>query len=315
MKKLLFLLLASLFSAAMGFSQQKSSASLAPTAKENALLWEISGKDLEQSSFLYGTIHMINKKDFIMTEAIESAFEQADLVTFEINLEEMTNMAAMMPLMMKAFMNGDTTLQDLLPEEDYRLVSGHFEKLGLPMMLLNRIKPMFLSALTSEDALKMSEEPGEVVSYEMEFMEMARRQGKTMAGLETAEYQMSMFDSIPYRVQAEMLVESIQAGDTGNDQFKKMIELYKNQDLQGLQEMLSSDETGVADYEDLLLLQRNRNWIPVMEKMMVDHRVFFAVGAGHLAGEEGVIALLREAGYTVRPLTSSPGKSRKKGRL
>jgi len=314
MKRLFFFLLASITSLAVGFTQQKASGSLAPTAAENTLLWEISGKDLDQSSFLYGTIHMINKNDFVMTEATKSAFEKAKLVTFEINLEEMTNMAAMMPLMMKAFMANDTTLQDLLSEEDYRLVSGHFEKLGLPMMLLNRIKPMFLSALTSEDALKMSEEPGEVVSYEMEFMEMARQQGKTMAGLETAEYQMSMFDSIPYRAQAEMLVEGIQTGDTGNDQFKKMIELYKSQDLQGLQEMLSSDESGVAEYEDLLLLQRNRNWIPVMEKMMAGQTVFFAVGAGHLAGEEGVIALLRKEGYTLKPIKSS-GKSRKRGKL
>jgi len=302
MKKLLALLLSLIAFWNWSVAQEPATATLAPTAKENSLLWEISGNGLAAPSYLFGTIHMINRKDFLMSEQTEAAFNKAALVTFEINMEEMTNMAVMMPLMMKAFMKGDTTLQDLLSEDEYVVVSAHFEKAGLPMMFIDRIKPMFLSALGSEDALKMQESPGEVVSYEMEFMNMARRQGKSMSGLETAEYQMSMFDSIPYRVQAEMLIETIEGGDTGNAQFRELVEMYKAQDLYGLQQMLASDEAGVAQYEDLLLNQRNRNWIPVMEKMMADQVTFFAVGAGHLAGDQGVIALLRRQGYAVNPL-------------
>ena len=303
MKKLILLLTTAFGLVATAAAQQEAApANLAPTAEENSLLWEISGKELAAPSYLFGTIHMINKKDFILGEQTVAAFDKAELVTFEINLEEMTNMAVIMPLMMKAFMKGDTTLQDLLSEADYQAVSAHFEQIGLPMMFIDRIKPMFLSALGSEDALQLQSNSGEVVSYEMEFMNMARKQGKTMSGLETAEYQMSMFDSIPYRVQAEMLVETIEAGDASNDQFQQLVELYKAQDLYGLQQMLASEEAGVAEYEDLLLNQRNRNWIPLMEEMMADQVTFFAVGAGHLAGEQGVIALLRRQGYTVRPL-------------
>jgi uncharacterized protein YbaP (TraB family) len=303
MKQFLLFLVAGLAWLNQGTAQQaKAPESMAPTAEENALLWEISGNDLRQPSYLFGTIHMISKNDFFLPEGTRSVFDKSQLVTFEINLEEMNNMAALMPLMMQAFMKGDTSLQDLLSEDDYQVVADHFEQLGLPMMFLDRIKPMFLSALTSEDALNMSRHPGEVVSYEMEFMEMARKSGKTMAGLETAEYQMSMFDSIPYGVQADMLVESIKTGGSDGDQFQQMVDLYKKQDLYGLQEMLASDQEGIAKYEDLLLLQRNRNWIPVMKKMMTDQPTFFAVGAGHLSGEEGVIALLRKQGYTVKPI-------------
>jgi uncharacterized protein YbaP (TraB family) len=302
MKKLFVWILAVATLSVTASGQQPAATGLAPTAKENSLLWEISGKDLPAPSYLFGTIHMIGKGDFIMSEQTKAAFDKALLVTFEINMEEMTNMAVMMPLMMKAFMSGDTTLQDLLSKEDYGVVSAHFEKIGLPMMFVDRIKPMFLSALGSEDALKMQGGSDEVVSYEVEFMNMARKQSKSMSGLETAEYQMSMFDSIPYRVQADMLVETIKGGDAGDDQFRQLVELYKAQDLYGLQQMLASDEAGVAEYEDLLLNQRNRNWIPVMEKMMADQVTFFAVGAGHLAGEQGVIALLRRQGYNVQPL-------------
>lgn len=269
------------------------------TQLENALLWKIEGKDLKQASYLYGTIHMIAKEDFFLTDATKEMFKKTDQVTFEINMEEMNDMGAQLSLMMNAFMKNNTTLKDLLSEEDYDIVGKHFKEMGLPLMMLERIKPMFLSVFASGDMDMTGLGNGSMVSYEMKLMDIAKEQDKAIAGLETAEYQMSMFDSIPYTAQANMLVESIKAGDQGDDQFKNMVELYKNQDLKAMGEMISSDAEGIANYEELLLKNRNRNWIPIMGKMMLEKPTFFAVGAGHLAGEEGVIKLLRKEGYQV----------------
>lgn len=271
----------------------------------NSLLWEISGKGVKNVSYLFGTIHMIHKDDYILTDVTKEAFEKAKRVTFEINMEEMSDMSAMLPLMMRAFMQNGTTLKDLLSEDEYTVVKNHFEEMGLPMMMLERIKPMFLSALASEDM--MGEDSGmgmgDIVSYEMELMDMATDREMEVAGLETAEFQMSMFDSIPYEAQAKMLLESIKA-ESGeeDDQLKIMVEMYKNQDIEGMQQMIQGDEEGIGKYEELLLIQRNKNWIPVMAQMMTQMPTFFAVGAGHLGGEQGVIALLREAGYTLKPI-------------
>lgn len=271
---------------------------------ENSLLWEISGKTLQQSSYLYGTIHMIGKEDFFLTEATKEAFAKTDKVTFEINMEDMTDMSKMMPLMMKAFMAGDTTLKDLLTTEEYSQVADYFEKMGLPMMFLDRIKPMFLSALTSGGDVDLMGGGGntDIKSYEIELMEMAKKENKAIDGLETAEYQMSMFDSIPYKVQAKMLVESLNAVDSGEDELAKLVKLYKDQNLEGMQQLMKDDEQGIGKYEDLLLIGRNKNWIPIMGQMMLKQSTFFAVGAGHLGGEQGVVALLRQAGYKVVPL-------------
>ena len=286
-----------------GWAQPASSSKYAPTAEENALLWEISGKGLANPSYLFGTIHMIGKEDFFLTDATKSSLEKAQQVTFEIDMEDMMDVAKLVPLLMKSFMANDTTLSDLLNEEDYKLVEEHFEAVGLPMMFLNRIKPMFLSALGGEDMFSLgSGEESQMVSYEMELMQMAQGRQLPIEGLETAEYQMSMFDSIPYTVQAQMLVESIKSGSADDGQFAQMVELYKNQDLLGMQAMMADEASGIGGYEDLLLVRRNRNWIPVMGEMMMAKPTFFAVGAGHLGGDEGVVALLREAGYTVKPL-------------
>lgn len=267
----------------------------------NSLLWEISGKGLEAPSYVFGTIHMIDREHYFFSEAAQEAFGNAHNITFEIDMEEMMDMSVMMPLLMKSFMRGDTTLRDLLTEEDYQLVSGHFQDIGLPMMFVERIKPMFLSTLSSGDMSNPMQQQ-DIVSYEMELMAMAREQEKEIMGLETAEYQMSMFDSIPYRQQAQMLVETIRdESGAAEDQMERMVRLYTDQDIEGMQAMME-EEQDVMDYQDLLLVNRNRNWIPIMEKRMAEGPSFFAVGAGHLAGTQGVLRLLMEAGYTVRPV-------------
>lgn len=272
---------------------------------EKSLLWEISGNGLAQPSYLYGTIHMIGKKDFFLTDATKSAMDQADRFTFEIDMEDMNDMGKLMPLMMKAFMEGDTTLSDLLTKEEYKIVSDHFNKIGLPLMMLERIKPMFLSALTGEDMMVPGQDNANatMVSYEFEIMEVAQKNKKPIEGLETMEFQMSLFDQIPYRDQAKMLVESIQApaDSSAENQLDMLVKTYKDQDIESMVSMMD-DDSGMGKYEDILLINRNKSWIPSMQKMMKDKTTFFAVGAGHLGGENGVVRLLRKAGYTLKPL-------------
>lgn len=274
----------------------------APTAEENALLWRISGKGLPTTSYLYGTIHMIGKEDFFLTDSTRSAIDRAKLVTFEINMEEMMNLPAQFNLMMKSFMSDGKTLKDLISKEDYALVKAHFDKQGLPIFLFERMKPMFLTVFADMDLSGGLGGDGSMVSYEMEIMEIAEQQKKKMAGLETAEYQMSMFDSIPYEDQAKMLVETIKSSDVENDQFDQMVKLYKSQDIVGMVSMMGEEDAGLGGHEDLLLNQRNRNWIPIMGEMMMKQPSFFAVGAGHLGGDQGVVSLLRKEGYTVEPV-------------
>ena len=278
------------------------SLSLLPAlAQERALLWSVSGKDLKAPSYVYGTIHMIGKSDFFMTEATKKAFADSRRVTFEIDMDDMSDFSKLMPMLSQSFMKKDTSLQDLLAPEDYAAVKKHFEGVGLPMFLVNRIKPLFLTAL---DPSMMGAPAGRetITSYEMEFMEMAQAAKKPLEGLETMAFQMSIFDSIPYRHQAEMLVSTVRSKNQGEeDSFKKLVQLYKDQDIEGMQRQASEDPE-IAGFEQILLTNRNRNWIPVMERMMAEKPTFFAVGAGHLGGANGVLQLLKTAGYAVEPI-------------
>lgn len=274
-------------------------------ASVKSLLWEITGKNLKKPSYLYGTIHMIDAKDFFLTEATKKSFDASERVTFEINMEDMNSVFTMFTVMTKVMMKDGVTLKSLLDKDDYKVVTDFFEKSGLPVFMMERIKPMFLTALTSGDNTSMgslNDENSSIKSYEMEFMKMAKAENKEMAGLETVAFQMSIFDSIPYEAQAHMLVESIKAGDSGVDELDALTEIYKQQDIEAMHQMTTADATGIDPYEEMLLVNRNRNWIPLMADMMKKKSTFFAVGAGHLGGDKGVINLLRREGYTVRPL-------------
>lgn len=268
---------------------------------EKSLVWQISGNGLKKPSYLYGTIHLIPKNEFVFPPAAREGLDKVQRVTFEIDMKEMTNFRTQIGLMTKAFMAGGKTLKDLLPAEDYAFVKEKMTEKGLPGGMFERMKPMFLSTLFSTDE-GGGTTTSSMTSVEMELYNMARRRKLESAGLETAAYQMAIFDSIPYEAQAKMLVESLRSTEGaagGEDELAKMLKLYRDQDINAMQTMIGDADSGIGGYEDILLKNRNRNWIPVMSRMMREKPSLFAVGAGHLGGESGVVALLRKEGYKV----------------
>ena len=269
----------------------------APT--EKALLWKIEKKGIEMPSYLYGTIHIIPSDEFFYPDGTLQAIESSKQMVFEIDMNLMSDMGAQMALMQKALMKDGKSLKDLVTQEEYDLIKAHFEKIGLPLALFERMKPAFLSVFASEDMSPNAMQNGDMKSYEMEFFEISKTRKMEVGGLETIDYQLSVFDSIPYSDQAKMLVESIKNSSAGEDELKKMINIYKMQDLEGMGAMFSDESLGDMD---ILLNNRNKNWIPVMQEYIEKSPTFFAVGAGHLVGNEGVIALLRAKGYSVTPV-------------
>ena len=287
-----------------------------PTLTDTSLLWSVTGKGLSEPSYVFGTIHIIPEKDYFLPNHVVKALNSAEEVVFEIDPRDMQDMAAIMGLMTKMNMKKGVTLDDLLSEEDYALVKDYFKKNGMPLFMVKRMKPMFLSTMVGQEGGLGGMAPGEnpldganlngSKSYEFELTELAEAAGKEISGLETMDFQLGLFDSIPYEAQAQMLVEAIQAtelaeeGD-GEDPMAVMIDMYRRQAVAEMSSMIGED-SGMGEYEEILLIKRNRNWIPQIVAGTSDGPRFYAVGAGHLGGREGVIALLRREGYTVEPV-------------
>lgn len=277
---------------------------------ENSLLWKISGNGLEEESYLYGTIHIIDAESFFWPKNTMESFNKSEKVIFEIDLDEMSDMGNIMSMMGKVMMKDGMTLKKLLSDEDYEMVNAHFKDLGLPMFMLEKMKPMFLTIFAEGDMdFASMQDPSQATtkSYEMEFYELANNTEKPVHGLETMDDQISLFDSIPYSDQATMLVESIRASvepeEGVESEMEKITRMYIEQDITSMVSSIEAEDSELAGFEDLLLNDRNQKWIPQMSAYMKESTTFFAVGAGHLAGTEGVINLLRSVGYTLTPIS------------
>jgi len=307
MKKIsviIFLVVAALSASAQKAVVAKKNAKekQSPLVLENTLLWEISGNHLTKPSYLFGTMHLLCAADAQLSDSLRYAISNAKQIYFEIDLD---NMMETLGAMRYLNMNNNTKLSDLLTEEEYARVTAYFKKnkTMLPMSMMERLKPYFITSLISESKFPCAEKDG----MEQVIMKEAKKDQKPINGLETVQFQASVFDSIPYKRQAKDLLKMIDsAGVAGDSSDIQLVEVYKKQDLNKMQE-LTADEGGMREFLDLLLYNRNANWVKKMPAIMRDAPALFAVGAGHLGGEKGVINLLRKAGFTVRPMKHVPG--------
>jgi len=281
---------------------QSLTATFAQKTLENALLWKITGSKLQQASYLFGTMHLIPTADYFLPNGTKEALATTKSLYLEIDMDDMEDMSALMPIMNKLFMQNDTTLSDLLSKEDMTLVTKHFEEMGLPMVFFEKMKPMFLNAMSSPMMSPDGLEGGQMKSYEMEFVEMAKSLKIPTKGLESIEFQISIFDSIPNGAQAAMLVEGLKSSNSESDELKILTKAYTSQNINQMIETINDKDQSLNPYMDLMVNNRNRNWITIMSKVMSEEPCFFAVGAGHLAGAQGVIQLLRKAGFNVEPV-------------
>ena len=273
---------------------------------EKSLLWQISGNGLAKPSYLYGTIHMLCKDDATLSDSLISAIENTDRVYLEIDLD---NLFELFGALRQMKMRNDTTLRDLLTVKEYEQVKEFIESKNtlLPFSVLETYKPLLASSTLLESGLPC----GSPVAMEQIIMVEAKKRLKKIEGLETMSYQLSIFDSIPYKVQAEQLLKfTLTNGDMSGaeKEFAEMMEAYNNQDLEKLDAFIKKGEDGLGQYENILLYNRNKNWVKKLKPIMSERSVTIAVGAGHLPGDKGLIDLLRKEGYTVKPVMNKPIK-------
>jgi uncharacterized protein len=275
---------------------QPKQARLKVNADDNSLLWEVSGKGLKKSSYIFGTFHLMCKDDIHFSDQLKTAVTNSDLLYLEMDMDDPSIMLSGL-LMMN--MKDGKKLQDLYTAADYEKVSSYFnDTLHMPIGLLQRTKPFFLAALLYPKMM-----PCKTVSgVEEELMKLAKENKKEIKGLETMEFQSSVFDSIPYEDQAKELLKSIDSMVSYQKYFDTMITVYKTQRLTEIEKLFKDTEFGMEDHQDILLNDRNKNWVKQLNTIMKNQGVFVAVGAGHLVGQQGLISLLRKEGYTLKPI-------------
>lgn len=202
--------------------------------------------------------------------------------------------------MLKNAIMKDTTLEKLMKPDDYKKLKEAIKKhTEMDIAQFNTLKPFTLMSLFYPSMVN-----GEVKSYENELLKIATENDKEINGLETVGFQMSIFDKLTLDRQVEMLMSLITNFEKNKGVFNNMVTLYTTQNIDGLYEYMIQNIEEYKDLENDLLNSRNRTWVEQMTELMQEP-TFFAVGAGHLGGEEGLIKLLQEQGYKVNPVPLS----------
>lgn len=266
---------------------------------QTGLLWEISGNGLEEPSFVFGTMHVIPGDSFFIPEGMGQSIAKASLLVLEVDPD--IDMGQIMGQMGSMMMKGDTSLDDFLTEEEYEEVEAYMETYTeVPKFMWRKMYPVFLEQMIPSGRCEETHlyDKG-TFSYESYLTDIFRDLEREIGSLETVESQLGIFSSVPLEEQVRNLMDVVQAGDENCDLISRLIHSYRLQDLSTLEQILLQDNS-IGGFSEAFLYRRNRDWIPVMKEMMDTQSVFFAVGAGHLPGEEGVLKLLESQGYTVR---------------
>jgi len=265
----------------------------AQVSGEKSLLWEISGNGLSTPSYLYGTIHVMPAKQFETWKVADNLLKDSEQLILEMVID--VPLATQIEWAKQMLLPDGGNLQNLIPEENFNELKAYvLDSLGIKESKFNlylKFKPFaFYSALIPDVIGKKLE------SYEMHYTKIARAKELPVIGLETFEYQMGIFDAIPTDTQVEMLF-----GEQTDmkKEFDDMIVMYQEQDIYKMAIQLEDENEDYPQLADKLVADRNRNWMEKLSGLMVEHSCFIAVGAGHLAGSDGLIGLLREGGYTV----------------
>lgn len=262
-------------------------------AEGQGRLWRISGADAGPS-YLFGTMHAEHPDIIRLPPAVERAFAGSERLVLEMVLDE----TAILATVQAGLFEAGRDLEDVLSPPLYRRTVAAMADYDVPEPVLRRYKPwMIFSTL-------MLPRSRSGMFLDMRLYQQAMAAGKPVLGLETATEQIRVFDAMPMADQVSILRDTLDNLDRFDAWFEEMREVYLSGDLEALARfsdaMMSDIDPALAQrFQRRFVTERNHRMVERLQPLLRKGGAFIAVGALHLPGEDGIIALLREAGYEV----------------
>lgn len=271
------------FNEALGYSYAEN---------ENSLLWEISGNGLKQPSYLYGTIHIQRKEVFNYDSIVNVIFDTCAAYAMELNMDEIS------PLKMAKQIMMEKDVREYLQPTKYRLLDSLYTaSQGEPIGAAGKMKPFFLMS-----KMMMSEIGGDMpLALDLHFFDRAKQQNMKVIGIEKFEEQMAAIDVLTVEEQVDMIIAGYLDTSSVATKYEELISTYLSGNVNQMAK-LTEDPAYPEKFNKVFLTDRNVVMADRIAEICKEQMTFNAVGAGHLGGELGVIALLRKKGYTLKPI-------------
>lgn len=280
---------------------------------QQTLLWEVSGNGLRRSSYLFGTHHLVPVSFFDNHPIAKSHFKRSKQLVVEVATDS-AEMMRLMPMMLAS--DGGAWVQQLTEMEKTSLDSLCKTVLGAGLEALASLKPAALhhtlALVMSKGVLNDTLSTFTGIGVDFGLVQQAKVSKKEVKPLETLEQQFGLLYNITLDSQLNDLRKSLTASDSVQDLAERLLRSYLHQDLNDLGLLLAEIQAATLDPMHAMLRDRNRAWVPQLEQLFRQKRTFVAVGSLHLPGEDGLIAMLRKAGYTVKPVRNPDRKQYEK---
>lgn len=285
---------------------------------ENSIFWEIKSDSSSKPSYIFGTHHLYDFEFVKNSAVILSKLEKSDIMFGEIVIDE--NDPSLIMKAALAMMMTNNSLDKLMSAEDYQATVDYCREVAdidiSKNIMFNKLKPIAIQQIIMvAKYANMEKANGKTPSnsniedmnslgdsMDAFFQQKAKGYKKEVKGLETVDYQLkALYDGYTLERQTEILLEMVYGEDESLEELKNMNELYQAQNLEKLYKFTKKS---MRDEElKVLLTDRNENWMPIINKHIQKGKsLFIAVGAGHLPGELGILNLLKEKGYTIKPI-------------
>ncbi len=259
----------------------------------NSLLWEITKKGIKKPSYLYGTIHIQDKRAFAFEQIVYDKFNSCEAYAMEALIDEIDPES-----LQKVFMMKGHSLSKILDKEYYDKLSNILEvKFNMDISLFEHTKPMFISS----QLIQYYETKDMPEALDMHFLKLAKIDGKLLLGIEKFKDQLAAVDKISVYEQCDMLKELINDPESIKNKYNELLEAYLKSDFNQILKLIH-DKSLSDNFNYVFISERNRKMAKKIDVFCKKHSTFNAVGAGHLVGKDGIINLLKEKGFELKPI-------------
>jgi uncharacterized protein YbaP (TraB family) len=263
-------------------------------------LWELHGK--HNTVYILGSIHVLRQSDYPLAPEVLNAYGKVSSILMEINLADMDPQRLQTELLASARLPEGKTLPGIMGDERYKRAQALAQELGIDLGIFDAFAPWFAAeAISQMQLLQLGFQPKSGV--EMFFLERARADHKSVAGLETVHDQIALFEALSMESQADYLVSSLKEAHDLPKEVDAMVHAWANGDTKWFAEQLKSEIGRDPVLYESVLVARNRKWVPKIEALLNDDKNYLViVGTGHLVGQGSVIALLKKDGIAAAQL-------------
>jgi uncharacterized protein len=271
---------------------QESESPVENIKHSNGMLWKVNKKGNEQASYIYGTIHVSDSDVTTLPVEVDDALNSSD----NFVMEALPDMEQLMSFSQSMFFNDGTLLSSLVDKAIYEKTKNILAAYQLGPEAVSVMKPWAAFLI-------MNYPPDKGEPLDMVLLSIAKQNGADVAGLETLKEQGEIFTNLDLQEQAILLIDTVCNYDLIERDFEVMKSLYLKRDLNGLynyaQRYTINDKPVYQKLMKKLIYDRNHTMAKRMQKTLEKGNAFVAIGAMHLAGKDGVLALLEKQGYQV----------------